>query len=166
MILKFIRIEELSTRLVGFYTVQVEGEVLSEFEKFDAKTFSENQKDFDRIYSILLRMGEREAKPYYFRTENGANAIPGLRDVSNEEIEKSPDYGIRLYCVRLTNNLVILLNGDVKTHLKPKQCPNVRKHFDFAIRFSTLIDKAKFDKIIQWDPDKTWIIPNNEYIEI
>ncbi|BDQ11648.1 hypothetical protein [Sediminibacterium sp. TEGAF015] len=121
MILKFIRIRDLSTRLVGFYTVQVEGEELSEFEKFDAKAFPENQKDFDRIYSILLRMGER---------------------------------------------LVILLNGDVKTHLNPKQCPNVRKHFDFAIRLSTLIDKAKFDKIIQWDPDNTWIITDNEYIEI
>lgn len=166
MILKFIRIRDLSTRLVGFYTVQVEGEELSEFEKFDAKAFPENQKDFDRIYSILLRMGEREAKPYYFRTENGANAIPGLKEVTKEEIENSPDYGIRLYCIRLTNNLVILLNGDVKTHLNPKQCPNVRKHFDFAIRLSTLIDKAKFNKIIQWDPDKTWITPDNEDIEI
>ncbi len=102
MLIKFIKIEELSTQLVGFYTIQVEGEELSEFEKFDAKSFPDHSKDVNRIYSILINMGVREAKPYYFRDENGAHAIPGLKQIPTEEIENSPDFGIRLYCIRLT----------------------------------------------------------------
>lgn len=91
MKVKFIKIEELSTHLVGFYTVQVEGEALSEFEKFDAKSFPKNKSDVNRIFAILTKMGVRKAKSYYFRDENGAHAIPGLKQVSLKEIENSPD---------------------------------------------------------------------------
>lgn len=166
MLLKFIKIEELSTQLVGFYTIQVEGEELSEFEKFDEKSFPDHSKDVNRIYSILLNMGVREAKPYYFRDENGAHAIPGLKLIPTEEIENSPDFGIRLYCIRLTDNLVILLNGDVKTHQNPKQCPSVQSHFELAVKLAKLIDKAKLENTLIWEVDENWIEPSDEFLEI
>lgn len=166
MKVKFIKIEELSTHLVGFYTVQVEGEALSEFEKFDAKSFPKNKSDVNRIFAILTKMGVRKAKSYYFRDENGAHAIPGLKQVSLKEIENSPDLGIRLYCIRLTNNLVILLNGDIKTSLDPKKCPNVKSHFVFAVKLSKMIDKAKLENIIYWKPEGNWIEPTNEFIDL
>lgn len=145
MDVSFEKIELLSQKSVGFYTVRLGLDGLTEFEKFDARDFAQHQKELEIIYLVLEEMGLRGAEPYFFRPENGAEALPANRDVPIEVIEANTDYGIRLYCIRLTKEIVILLNGNIKTHLDPKQCPNVRTHFTNAVRLSKAITQAILD---------------------
>jgi hypothetical protein len=49
------------------------------------------------------------------------------------------DQGIRLYGIRLSSNVLILLNGDIKTNQNPRECPNVRNHFLFANRLAVYL---------------------------
>lgn len=81
MVVSFVKIEELSTPKVGFYTLYLDGAQLTEFEKFDGTDFTHHQQELEIIYLILEKMGLRGAKPYYFRPENGAEALPAKKDV-------------------------------------------------------------------------------------
>jgi hypothetical protein len=146
----FEKIDMLSTGNVGFYTIRLGSASLTEFEKFDDSDFTHHHKELEIIYLILKEMGLRGAEPYYFRPENGAEALPAKRVVPLEIIEANSDYGIRLYCIRLTKQVVILLNGGIKTNLNPKICPNVKMHFRNAYRLSAAITQAKLDGDIDW----------------
>jgi hypothetical protein len=152
LVVVFKKIDLLSTPLVGFYSVALEGQELTEFEKFDAKDFSDpdHQKQLNIIRGIIQRMGLRMAKPWNFREEEDASALPGKGDVPRKFITKSKDFGIRLYCVRISDSIVILLNGDLKTHQKPKLCDRVRPHFNLAVQLAKKITSSIQLEEISW----------------
>ena len=60
--------------------------------------------------------------------------------------------------MRVSDNVVFLFNGDIKTANKAQDCDNVRPHFRQANKLSALIDKAFFDREIQWNDDYTDIL--------
>jgi hypothetical protein len=127
---------------------------LTEFEKFDAQVFAEpyHRTEQQIIYSTVAAMGERGAKLYYFRPERQALALPGHVDESI--IKANPtDYGVRLYCGLLRPDLVLLLNGGIKTELDPEQCPNVRPHFRNAVNLMRVILKAEQDDFVRFTSD-------------
>jgi hypothetical protein len=166
LVVTFVKIKALSTQKVGFYTVCLNESEISEFEKFDSLDLTSHQQERDIIFSILLQMGLREAKPYYFRFENGAEALPSNKDVPVELLESGNDFGIRLYCIRLTDNIVILLNGGVKTDIDPKNCNNVKNHFRLAWQLSACINRAKLSGDLNWDPGRTKLEPTDEPINM
>ena len=73
MIITFIKIQEISTPNLSYYTVQLQSEALSEFELFDANDFSSHQNEISHIYAVIEGMGLTEAKPYYFVEDGGSN---------------------------------------------------------------------------------------------
>jgi len=166
LVVSFIKIKELSTYKVGFYTLYLEEEELTEFEKFDGTDFTHHQEELEIIYSILKIMGLRGAKPYYFRPENGAEALPTKKDVPLHLIEANADQGIRLYCIRITDSIVILLNGGIKTNQDPKLCPNVKRHFNIAWQLSAAITRAKLAGDIDWHPESTELSPLHVQIDL
>ena len=93
---------------VNFYSVQLAEEELSELERFFEKfpVGSEYDHDIDIIIAWLDRIGESGALERYFRYEgrfgDGVSAIP---------IETS---NLRLYCIRLSDKILIFGNGGVK----------------------------------------------------
>lgn len=145
MFAKFKRIDELSWGQVTFYTVLIDDSTDTEFELFDAKTFNQHENEVEYIYNVINQMAYRGAKTFYFKPERNANAINILQSIIDDNAQNN-DFGIRLYCIRLTNNLVVLLNGDIKTKLKPDECPNVKKHFKMAIALAKKLDAAILDK--------------------
>ena len=104
--------------LVTYYSVQSENDELCEMDKFVQKFIDEEeyQEDFNIIISIIIEMGERRrAKEKWFRPENEAHALPPpTQEVKHFLIDKIGNYQLRLYCIWLSENIVILLNGDVK----------------------------------------------------
>jgi len=99
--------EEYSS--INFYTIRFEGDLDTEAEKFIGK-FPKGcayDKDIDSILSWLENISERGAKERYFRPEgsygDGVGAIP--IDIGNQ---------VRLYCLRLSDHILIIGNGDVK----------------------------------------------------
>jgi hypothetical protein len=129
---------------VMYYTIRLleeddEPEALSETDKFYVHfddPGNPNFNEFDTILRIIDAIGycKRGAEDCLFRFEDAAHALPSNRGDAKRilGIEVIEDSGLRLYCIRLTNRIVILLNGGVKTHDQALACPNVKEHFRFA----------------------------------
>lgn len=56
---------------------------------------------------------------------------------------------IRLYVIKMSENVLILLNGGLKTEIDPKRCLNVQAHFNFAVSLAKAIDKERDSLIVQ-----------------
>lgn len=116
------------------YTVQFLSEDESEFERFYAKFRSESvyNEDFERILSILGSISERGALERYFRPEgrmgDGVCALPVTRS------------RIRLYCLRLSDRILILGNGGVK---------NTRTYEDDSGLRGHVLTLQKFDRLVR-----------------
>ena len=94
---------------VNFYSIHLEGEELTELEAFFEKfpIGSEYDEEIDVIISWIDKISERGALERYFRPEgkygDGVGVIP--IEVGNK---------IRLYCLRLSDKILVFGNGDVK----------------------------------------------------
>lgn len=131
---------------VTYYSVFIEGEEHWEVDKFFEKMEQEAEEDdILRFIAVLEEIGNnRGAKERYFRPERGFHGLPpkpkGTEELGLEAIEVHDNW--RLYCLRLTENIVILFNGGIKTTDKAQDCPNVSRYFYQAQKFTTLIDEG------------------------
>lgn len=93
----------------NFYSIHLEGQELTEFEKFFEKfpIGCEYDEELDVVVAWLDKIGEKGALERYFRPEghygDGVGVIP--IDVGNK---------VRLYCLRLSDKILIFGNGGVK----------------------------------------------------
>ena len=121
----------------SLYSISFEMDGTTEFEKFVAE-FEMNatyNRDYQRIIAALqaiLRIGALER---FFRPEgdmnDGVQAIP---------IESGK---LRLYCLRLSDQIVILGNGGVK---------NTRTYEENPKLYGYVLDLQKFEKILNETP--------------
>lgn len=94
---------------INFYSIHLDGKELTEFEDFFEKfpIGCEYDEEVDVIVAWLDKIAERGALERYFRPEgkygDGVGVIP--IDVGNR---------IRLYCLRLSDKILIFGNGGVK----------------------------------------------------
>lgn len=141
-------VEDLSWGKVTFYTVKNVNDELSELEKFDEKEFPDHENEKGQLYAILNEIARRGARAHYFKFEGSFHALPRVSEETKNENEN--DFGLRLYCLYLTNELVILYNGDIKTHINPEKCKSVNPHFQLAKKITEKLDKAYRDKDIDY----------------
>lgn len=94
---------------VNFYSIKMAGEELTELEAFFEKfpEGCEYDDEIDIIISWIDQIAERGALERYFRPEgnygDGVGVIP--IDVGNK---------LRLYCLRLSDKILVFGNGGVK----------------------------------------------------
>lgn len=107
----------METEKVSMYSPKYDGETLTEFEKFLSAHQNQSHpqliKFFDAIVSVIEKIGETGAYERYFRPEGGnVKAVPLYITISriNKRIGK-----MRLYCLRLSDKVIILGNGVVTT---------------------------------------------------
>lgn len=136
---------------VTYYTVRLVGddepENLSEtdkfYEEYDDPEHA-NFSEFEVILKVIDAMGyhQKGAEDCLFRFEDAAHALPPKRGQARRvlEIEVIENSELRLYCIRLTNRIVVLLNGGVKTTDGALACSNVKSHFMLAQRVAKSID--------------------------
>ena len=117
---------------VNFYSLHIEGEELSELERFFEK-FPEGcgyDDDIDTIIAWIDKIGEKGALERYFRYEgrygDGVSAIP---------IETS---NLRLYCIRLSDKILVFGNGGVKDVAKWEECETLSEYV------GALVDTSRF----------------------
>ncbi len=134
-------LEDLSGTKVTYYTVRFEGREHNELEDFIVR-HQANAKIRDEFADLLRwmqRIGNRTgAQPRYFRHEGKAFALPpaaGLLEIKYTE-------NLRLYCLPVSEGLVVLFNGGVKTKTArtADDCPVVRPYFKQAQRLAQAID--------------------------
>lgn len=116
------------------YTIHFLADDKSEFEKFVEKfrQDAELNKDFQAIMRFVEQILSSGALERYFRREGKMNdsvvALPVLKSK------------LRLYCLRLTDKILILGNGDVK---------NSRTYQENNTLQGYVIDLQKFEQLLR-----------------
>lgn len=116
------------------YTIQFLSDDMSEFEKFISK-FREDAElnpDFQYIMRFVEQIMSNGALERYFRREGKMNdsvvALPVLKSK------------LRLYCLRLSDRILVLGNGDVK---------NSRTYQEDGTLQGYVIDLQKFERLLK-----------------
>lgn len=120
------------------YTLQFLRDNESEFEKFVSKfrDDAEFSEDFMRIASFIKRMLKSGASERYFRPEGKMNdSVVALPVISSK---------LRLYCLRLSDKILILGNGDVK---------NSQKYEDDLLLNGYVMTLQKFERLLKQEVD-------------
>lgn len=133
---------------VNFYSIHLEEEELSELERLFEK-FPDNSKyseEADVILAWMDKIGERGALERYFRPEgkygDGVSAIP---------IETS---NLRLYCLRLSDKIVIFGNGGLKDSDSWENSSTLSEYVKLLISTSRFItNRRKEGRIIIIDKE-------------
>lgn len=129
-----------------FYTVRLDGQELNETDKFFAKYEEDEvlgQALMDLAAFLFKKIAmETGASKYLFRFENNAQALPpaGFHKVGEVSINYQ-GFPLRLYCLRISDSLVVLFNGAKKTS-QTAQSGETRTAFNEANRYAGAILKA------------------------
>lgn len=127
---------------VTYYTIQLcdgkGGKVDTETDQFFefCLTLTKN-KNAQRLIAWIEVIGnDYGAKEDLFRWERLAVALPpDIEKIANGTYKKLFVRKLRLYAFRVSDSVVILFNGGIKTNRDPELCPNVGKHFRNSQKF-------------------------------
>ena len=119
---------------VTMYTIQFTGEELSEYEKFVQrfKDSAELKRDYQIIIYALSKIANNGALERYFRPEGKMNDNVCALPVDSGKL--------RLYCLRITDKILIIGNGGLKTTQTYEESEELLGY---------VIDLQKFDKLIK-----------------
>lgn len=122
------------TEVVSLYTITFENEESSEFDKFISK-FKDNatlKHDYQLILLALEKITENGALERNFRPEGKMS----------DNVVALPVYKsrLRLYCLRLTDKILILGNGGVKTTKTYEESDELKGY---------VIDLQKFEALLK-----------------
>lgn len=163
-------IEEMFLEKVNYYTVSFfEEKEYTEYEDFINRHIHIEQIEEDLIHLQLWMdiIGEEiGAKKEYFRHEGETASTSALPPPRNKLAEIPVD-DLRLYCMVVSESIIILFNGGIKTEEKAQDCPNVSFYFKQANQLTKEIDKLFVEGEIKIDNEgKTLIINPDLEIEL
>lgn len=118
---------------VGMFSICFDGHDLSEFEKF-LNEFKENatyNKDFNVILLALSKIIDKGALERFFRNEGRMNDNVKALAIDSRKL--------RLYCLRISDQILILGNGGVKT---------TRTYQEDSKLSGYVMDLQTFDKVL------------------
>jgi hypothetical protein len=124
------------------YSISFEKDGTTEFEKFVAEfeMNAEYNSDYQRIIAALQVILDKGALERFFRPEGKMN----------DNIHAVPIEGgkLRLYCLRISEQIVILGNGGVKNTKSYQEDPRL---------YGYVLDLQRFEKILKENIDKGYI---------
>jgi hypothetical protein len=142
---ELVILEELQFAKTAFYSLRLMHRDLCEFDDFTKRMRlnPKTKRQLGELNRIIQSIGTKYgATDEQFKRENYAERLPSpthrFFDSDGEN-----EFGIRLYCVRVSDEVVILLNGDMKTSQRTFDCPRCKPHFDLANAFSNAFYLAK-----------------------
>ena len=108
--------EFLITQSTGIYTFKFQNKTFTEFDEFMHKFKNSGDEliidDFNRIIKAIQKISESGALARYFRPERKIkdNVVAIPLDIKPRKNHPT----LRLYCLRLSDHLIIIGNGDTK----------------------------------------------------
>lgn len=118
---------------INFYSIHLDEEELTEVERFFEKfpEGCEYDEEVDVILAWMDKIAERGALERYFRPEgkygDGVGVIP--IDVGNK---------LRLYCLRLSDKILVFGNGGIKDAMTWEESPTLAPYVEL------LMDTSRF----------------------
>ena len=141
-----VKLNSLSYNSTQFYSVRFADKDKTEFKDLyeRMKINSANLKEFSEIIDWMADWADYEgALPEYFKIEKDADRLLQPVELTNKDDGRGQDnFGLRWYCYRKNENIVILFNGDRKTKRTAQHCENVKDYFEQAVKLSKELDKA------------------------
>lgn len=144
-----LKIWDDEQRLCTFYTVKWDDAIENETDKF----FSSYELETSEYYepaNILLRLiiqniGNKYGaiNEFFDREKNIAQALPPKPKRRIPEIEElGINFPLRLYCYRITESIIVLFNGGIKTERTDQLSKDISLKFYEAQQFANKIQKA------------------------
>lgn len=149
-----------------FYTVKYDDANINEtdlfFEKYDALAgFKEANQELLSFVLFAIGNDHGAVDELFNRDENEVKGLPvqGKRTVENITYH-FPEFPLRLYALKITNNIVILFNGGIKDgptnqksslYLEWRAACGFAKRIDEAIRDGSIIVDEKNRKLTNYD---------------
>lgn len=121
------------------YTLQFLLDTESEFEKFISKFIdnAEYSEDYARIAAFISRIARTGAQERYFRPEGKmSDSVVALPVTASK---------LRLYCIRLSDKILILGNGGVKSTRTYDEDPSLKGYVMTLQKFEKLINEGVND---------------------
>jgi hypothetical protein len=140
-----------SFQKVNFYTFKFENDEFSETNKFFTKLETDDsvKDDLEHLAIWLSLIGQKYgAKMPFFRHEASAHALPPPMSMMIREVIVND---LRLYCLRISDEIVILANGGIKKSQKVQDSPELISHFRFANVMSKQIDELIKEREIRFN---------------
>jgi len=164
LVVEIIPIPALAFKKVRYYSVRYEGKLNSEFKDFQLRMGQQgNQVELGEINRYIQVIGQKKgAHENQFKKEDAAERLPPPYHHFIES-DDPDDYGLRLYCIRLSPFIVILLNGDRKTNLKALLCGNCKPHFVKAVALAKKLTEAILNGDIEIDEEEKEIIIDEDF---
>lgn len=142
-------IEQLSGRRCKIYSVLIEGDEKTLFERFT----EENKEDFSvELINLLKNLKDIAsldgAKDYYFRPKKEGKLGDGV-----EALFDKPDANLRVYCVKYGQVLLVLGGGGYKPkHIRAfQEDPKLTKENYLMRQIANTLYKAIRSKDLRWN---------------
>lgn len=148
--------------MCNFYTVRWDEDENNETDKFFEcfVTQEEYKQSAQQLYSYIIDLIGKEhgaRNEFFNRSENEVYGLPHQGKFKLSEIEFwLPNFPLRLYALKLRDDLVILFNGGIKDG-KTNQQSSLLNKWREACQFAKKIDEALRDKIIEIDDEQARI---------
>lgn len=152
--------------LVTYYTVRWDEAEESETEKFFRRFMADaaHKSHFSEIVALLEVFGAQQgAKQRYFeRWADEASELPPKQRIEVDGIEINYfENVLRLFCVRINDNIVILFNGGVKSSQATQDSPDLASKFRDAKHFAKKIWEVIHAGIVVVDEPRHKLINDN-----
>lgn len=164
---QYVNLQVFKTfKKVRYYTFQIEGQSQNETDKFFSKfEFSEEiGDDLFRLNRLIITIGDRTGAIFeLFRPEDQAAALPpksSFRVNKILQIHKMEYNSLRLYCIWISEEIVILANGDIKKSQKTEDSPDLLPHFRFIKSMGKQINKLISENLFEFEGKEIFDLEN------
>jgi hypothetical protein len=153
-------------RVCNFYTVRfvsdhdMESETDKFFEKYSSTKCQFRESAFELFHLITESIGNRYGAidDFFDRNKNKAQALPPRPKYWIDEIKiLGNNFPLRLYCYKISEQIVVLFNGGIKSATTDQLSPDLSLKFNEAQQFAKLISENFVDGMFQITDDERYL---------
>lgn len=133
---------DLDFTKVRYYTLKFGDENKTELDKFYDNYQDDYSKSVNYIKMWIAEIGEKfSAETRFFRPEDNAQALPPpTKELRCLDIELDKNnMNLRLYCIVLSPEIVILVNGGIKESDATRDSPSCWEQYSFTSNIASQI---------------------------
>lgn len=121
------------TDIADIFSIRIDGKDNSELHEFFISFRNtpdiDLQKDFEQIVKSLVEMGNQGAKEHFFRPEGKMkDRVCAIPLYPSSHRSKKQNGTLRLYCIRISDKLLIVGGGGLKTTQTYEEDDVLSKH--------------------------------------
>ena len=144
---KLVKLSRFSGKKASIYSIIIDGDKETLFDKFIRSNLSNNQKEIEQIFVTLDAIGKKVgSQDIYFRKKKEGKAGDGV-----EAIYDYPSAKLRLYCIRYGSVTLILGDGGEKLVRTWQEDPQLSKSAKEMMQISEILTQAIREGDLAWN---------------